>query len=72
MKPTKQWSKTTITCVPMGQEVGVTALQLAAAVSVVIANGGTLMKPYVIKEIRDKTGDMIKYTSPARGKKGLG
>jgi len=46
----------------MGQEVGVTALQLAAAVSVV-ANGGNLMKPYVIKEIRDKAGDMIKYTS---------
>ncbi|MFA6384622.1 MAG: penicillin-binding transpeptidase domain-containing protein [Candidatus Omnitrophota bacterium] len=63
MKPTRQWSKTTITCVPMGQEVGVTALQLVTAVSVV-ANGGTLMKPYVIKEIRDKTGDMIKYTSP--------
>jgi cell division protein FtsI (penicillin-binding protein 3) len=63
MKPTRQWSKTTITCVPMGQEVGVTALQLVSAVSVV-ANGGTLMKPYVIKEIRDKAGDMIKYTSP--------
>jgi cell division protein FtsI (penicillin-binding protein 3) len=64
MKPVRQWSKTTITCVPMGQEVGVTSLQLAAGVSVV-ANGGNLMRPYVIKEIRDKTGDMIKYTSPA-------
>jgi cell division protein FtsI (penicillin-binding protein 3) len=64
MKPTRQWSKTTITCVPMGQEVGVTSLQLAAGVSV-IANGGNLMRPFVIKEIRDKAGDMIKYTSPA-------
>ena len=63
MIPPRQWSKTTITCVPMGQEVGVTSLQLVAAVSA-IANGGNLMKPYVIKEIRDKTGDMIKYTSP--------
>jgi len=64
MKPTRQWSRTTITCVPMGQEVGVTSLQLAAGISV-IANGGNLMKPYIIKEIRDKTGDMIKYTSPS-------
>jgi cell division protein FtsI (penicillin-binding protein 3) len=63
MIPPRQWSKTTITCVPMGQEVGVTALQLAAGISI-IANGGSLMKPYVIKEIRDKAGDMIKYTSP--------
>lgn len=63
MKPPRQWSKTTITCVPMGQEVGVTSLQLASGVSV-IANGGNLMRPYVIKEIRDKTGDMIKYTAP--------
>jgi cell division protein FtsI (penicillin-binding protein 3) len=64
IKPPREWSKTTITCVPMGQEVGVTSLQLANGMAV-IANGGTLMKPYVIKEIRDKTGDMIKYTSPA-------
>jgi cell division protein FtsI (penicillin-binding protein 3) len=63
IKPTSQWSKTTITCVPMGQEVGVTSLQLAAGMAV-IANGGNLMKPYVIKEIRDKTGEMIKFTSP--------
>jgi cell division protein FtsI (penicillin-binding protein 3) len=63
IKPPREWSKTTITCVPMGQEVGVTSLQLANSMAV-IANGGTLMKPYVIKEIRDKTGDMIKYTSP--------
>jgi len=63
IKPPHQWSKTTITCVPMGQEVGVTALQLAVGISV-IANGGNLMRPYVIKEIRDKTGEMIKYTNP--------
>lgn len=63
IKPPSKWSKTSITCVPMGQEIGVTTLQLASALSA-IANGGVLMRPYIIKEIRDKTGDMIKYTSP--------
>lgn len=57
------WSKTSISAVPMGQEVGVTALQLTAAISV-IANGGNLMKPYVVKEIRDKMNVQIKTFSP--------
>ena len=57
------WSKISIVCVPMGQEVGVTTLQLANAISV-IANGGQLMKPYLVKEVRDKEGEVIKKYSP--------
>lgn len=57
------WSKTSITAVPMGQEVGVTALQLTAAISA-IANGGNLMKPYIVKEIKDKMNVQIKAFSP--------
>ena len=63
IKDPRFWSKTTITAVPMGQEVGVTALQLANAISV-IANGGQLMKPYLVKEIRDKYDQSIKTFSP--------
>ena len=62
-KEPRFWSKTSIGAIPIGQEVGVTALQLASAMSV-IANGGQLMKPYVIDEIRDKQGKVIKRTSP--------
>lgn len=61
---TKYWSKTSMTCIPMGQEVGVTALQMANALSV-IANGGLLMKPYIVKEILSKQGDIVKKTEPA-------
>lgn len=57
------WSKVSIGTIPMGQEVGVTALQLAAAISV-IANGGQLLRPYVVKEIKDKYGETIKEFSP--------
>lgn len=59
----KAWSKISIAAVPIGQEVGVTAIQLVAAMSV-IANGGELMKPYVISEIKDKYGEMIKTFAP--------
>ncbi|MBU0503082.1 MAG: penicillin-binding transpeptidase domain-containing protein [Candidatus Omnitrophota bacterium] len=63
IKEPRFWSKTSIGAVPIGHEVGVTALQLASAVSV-IANGGQLMKPYIVSEIKDKYGQNIsKFTS---------
>ncbi len=63
VKPLRLWSKTSIFAVPMGQEVGVTVIQLASAISV-IANGGNLMKPYIVKEIRDSLGEPVKVFSP--------
>jgi cell division protein FtsI (penicillin-binding protein 3) len=62
-KEPRQWSKTTISAVPMGQEIGVTALQLANAIAT-IANGGQLMKPYIVEEIQDRYGETIKGFSP--------
>lgn len=69
-KPPKQWSKVSISAIPIGQEVGVTAIQLAAAYSV-FANGGQLMRPYIIQEIRDKQGEVIKRNSPVMTNKTL-
>lgn len=63
IKEPRLWSKTSITAVPMGQEVGVTALQLVSAISS-IANGGQLMKPYIVKEVRDRYGEVIKDFPP--------
>lgn len=64
VKDPRFWSKISIAAIPMGQEVGVTALQLTAAISA-IANGGQLMKPYIVYEIKDKYGQVIKDFSPA-------
>lgn len=47
----ENWSPISIGSVSMGQEVGVTPLQLVTAVSS-IANGGTLYKPHVVAELR--------------------
>jgi cell division protein FtsI (penicillin-binding protein 3) len=47
----ENWTPVSIGSISMGQEVGVTPLQLVTAVSS-IANGGTLYKPYVVAELR--------------------
>lgn len=63
VRPPRQWSGTSITAVPMGQEVTVTPLQMTAAMSA-IANGGILVKPYVMKRIVDKDKKVIEELSP--------
>ena len=45
------WGSYSIASVSMGQEVGVTPLQMITAVSAV-ANGGLLYKPHMVQEIR--------------------
>ncbi|MFH1201340.1 MAG: penicillin-binding transpeptidase domain-containing protein [Candidatus Omnitrophota bacterium] len=57
------WSKTSIGAVPIGQEVGVTALQLASAISV-IANQGRLMRPFLVDSVLDNNNEVIKKFEP--------
>ena len=47
----ENWSAISIGSVSMGQEIGVTPLQLITAVSA-IANGGLLIKPHVVQQIK--------------------
>ena len=63
LKDPSQWSKTTIGAIPIGYEVTVTPLQLVAAVSA-IANEGVFMRPFVVKYIKDKNGQVIKEFQP--------
>ncbi|HEX3543062.1 MAG TPA: penicillin-binding transpeptidase domain-containing protein [Candidatus Acidoferrum sp.] len=51
LRPLTGWSPISIGAISMGQEVGVTPLQLISAVSA-IANGGTLYKPHIVAEVR--------------------
>src|SRR5258707_1174409 len=52
----ENWSAISIGSVSMGQEIGVTPIQLITAVSA-IANGGTLVMPHVVQAI--KRGDRV-------------
>ncbi|MEA3329004.1 MAG: penicillin-binding transpeptidase domain-containing protein [Candidatus Omnitrophota bacterium] len=62
-KDPSQWSGTTLSAIPIGQEIAVTALQLASAVSC-IANGGLLIKPRVVGEIRDEDFKVVRSFKP--------
>jgi len=57
----ESWSPISIGSISMGQEIGVTPIQLVSAVSV-IANGGILNTPHIVAEVRH--GDQ---SSPAEG-----
>lgn len=63
VRPSRNWSKTSPYAVPIGQEVTVTPLQLARAISF-IANGGRLVQPYVIDRIEDVHGVTLHKQSP--------
>ncbi|HEY0785927.1 MAG TPA: penicillin-binding transpeptidase domain-containing protein [Acidobacteriaceae bacterium] len=52
LKPPQRWQPTTIGSVPMGQEIGVTPLQLVTMAST-IANGGMYLPPHVILRSTD-------------------
>lgn len=59
-----KWSRTSAASVVMGYEIAVTPLQLVAGYAA-FANGGELLEPHIIKEIRDADGKVI-YKSEKR------
>lgn len=63
IRPPSQWSAVSISAIPIGQEVAVTSIQLVTAISA-IANGGRLVRPRVVREIRDKDGNIVKSFTP--------
>jgi len=58
-----QWFGVDLATISFGQGVSATALQLTTAISAV-ANGGLLMKPYVVEKISDESGAELERTSP--------
>lgn len=60
-----RWSGMSIGAISIGQEVAVTPLQMLRAYAV-IANGGFLVKPYVVSEIRSHSGGLLHKTAPEK------
>ncbi len=61
--PWKNWIDIHTANVAFGQGIAVTPLQMAKAYSAV-ANGGNLMKPMIVKEIREPEGMIIEKFDP--------
>jgi len=59
----RSWGRQSLASVAFGQEIGVTPLQLLTAVAAV-GNGGWLMKPYVVSEIRNGQGEVVAQMGP--------
>jgi cell division protein FtsI (penicillin-binding protein 3) len=59
----RSWSEVGVANISFGQGISTTALQLTAALSAV-ANGGMLMRPYVVKAVLDPNGNMLKENGP--------
>ena len=55
VRPVHRWSGSSLASLAMGQEIGVTAVQMARLFST-IANGGTMVQPRIVRSFRDPAG----------------
>ena len=62
LRRVENWSPISVGAISMGQEIGVTPVQLVTAVSA-IANGGLLYRPHVVRELR-KNGQLYRPERP--------
>jgi penicillin-binding protein 2 len=63
VRPVSRWQPGSIGSVPIGQEVGVTPVQMAAAYATV-ANDGVRVAPHLVREVRDSEGRAVERAQP--------
>lgn len=63
LRDPSRWNRTSPASMVLGYELAVTPLQLVAAYGA-IANGGRLMEPHLVKEIRSAGGDLVYRARP--------
>jgi cell division protein FtsI/penicillin-binding protein 2 len=63
VNPLPRWNEYSQTSIPMGQEIGVTALQMTRAFAV-FANGGLLLKPSIEKLARRRERTIVRRVLP--------
>ncbi len=59
----EEWSRLSSASLAMGYEISATPLQMLAAYGA-LANGGVLMEPYLVREIRASDGRVLERRSP--------
>ena len=63
LHPVKEWSKLSPTRIAIGQGIAVTGLQMVSVYSA-LANGGVMMRPYLVDKIVNANGEVIRQTRP--------
>jgi len=61
--PVDKWTGYSVTRIPFGQEITVTAIQLMHAYCI-LANGGRSVRPFIVKALIDNDGKVIKLQRP--------
>jgi cell division protein FtsI (penicillin-binding protein 3) len=59
----EKWHPSSMGSVAIGQEVGVTPIQMAAAFAT-IANDGVRVAPHLVREVQDANGQVVERTTP--------
>jgi len=63
LRPARKWTGYSVTRIPFGQEISVTAIQLVQAFCM-LANGGRCVRPYLVRAIVGNDGKIIKLKRP--------
>lgn len=63
LRPPGEWTGYSVTRIPFGQEISVTAIQLVRAFCI-LANGGHLVQPFLVKAMVGHDGEIIKLKQP--------
>jgi cell division protein FtsI/penicillin-binding protein 2 len=63
--PLKDWSKLSLSRIPMGHEIAVTPLQMVMAMCA-IANHGCLMRPMLVDRLEDRQGNVVARYYPQK------
>lgn len=63
LRPVEKWTRVDTATISFGQGISVTAIQLITALSAV-ANEGVMMKPFIVRGLMDKKGNLIHTYNP--------
>jgi cell division protein FtsI (penicillin-binding protein 3) len=63
LRPVKRWQPSSIGSIAIGQEIGVTPLQMVSAFGA-LANDGLRVAPHLVREIRSAAGDTLYRAQP--------
>lgn len=63
VRDVRNWSGLSIGAISFGQEVGVTSIQILAAINAV-ANGGFRVRPFLVDRIIDEKGELVTINRP--------
>jgi len=64
LRPARKWTGYSVTRIPFGQEISVTAIQLVRAFCI-LANGGRSVRPFLVRAMVDSDGKIIKLKRPS-------